>query len=476
MAYLGVRFAAPPVGPLRWQAPQQPACETAVVDAADYGDQCTQVDESSQLVGSEDCLTLNVWVPTEAATQARAVLFFVHGGGNTQGSSSITVGSTRLYSGADLAAATGSIVVTTNYRLGLFGYLTLPALAAEHSGSDSGNYGLRDILAALSWVRENIDEFGGDPSHVLLFGESAGGLNTCLLIASPLGEGLFSSALMESGGCVAQTRTMQESVGADLVAATSCGASDLACLRALDASALINAVPNPVTGLSAALYGPNIDGVVLPEDILTRIAAGRHYRVPVVIGSNADETMRMIPMTLTTEASATAFSRAYLAGFGLSSAQIDAALALYPYSAYATPRAAVVALTTDVRWTCPSRRYAAAFDAGQSEPVWRYFFSHALDGTLAHQLGAYHGIELSFVFGHFDIGGYTASANEVALSAQMMEAWAALARENNPSTAALTWPAWSNGSDLHVVLDTPTTTGDGVRTDKCDGLEAALSL
>jgi para-nitrobenzyl esterase len=202
LTFKGVPYAAPPVGDLRWRNPAPHDCWTDARDANAFGNQCPQI-RSASVVGDEDCLTLNVWAPQGAASNgALPVMFFLLGGGNVQGSTSEQLANgTYLYDGAVLAQKGNAVIVTANYRLGALGFLAHPALTADAGQTTHGNYGIMDQIAALQWVQQNISNFGGDPARVLLFGESAGANDTCILLASPLGAGLFSRALMESPIC-----------------------------------------------------------------------------------------------------------------------------------------------------------------------------------------------------------------------------------------------------------------------------------
>src|SRR4051812_15983551 len=297
-AYRGIPFAAPPVGALRWQPPAAPSCWTAPLAASAFGNACVQLDGSGVVVGNEDCLTLNVWAPSSATpASALPVLFFVHGGGNTQGGSGEERNGVFLYDGSLLAARTNSIVVTFNYRLGPMGWLAHSALAAESAMHVAGNYGTLDQIAALRFVAGSIAAFGGDPARVLLFGESAGAQDTCTLLTSPLAKGLFAAALMESGGCVATPAAAASSFADTLAQKAGCTAGDVAaCLRALDAATVEQLIPESadVAGAGVGDYQPSIDGYVIPDNPQTRLAAGQHNHVPFVVGSNANETGQVI--------------------------------------------------------------------------------------------------------------------------------------------------------------------------------------
>ena len=468
MHWLDIPFAAPPVGPLRWAAPELPACWKGVRPAAAFGPACPQLDNGT-VIGSEDCLSLNVWKPDTVKTTApRAVMVFVHGGGNVQGSASNVVSGVTLYDGANLARTGDVVVVTVQYRVGALGYLASPALAS--GAQPAGNYGLLDQIAALHWVQRNISAFGGDPKRVLLFGESAGAVNTCMLVASPLARGLFSRALMESGACGASDTATAQRAASDFAQAAGCTGADLAtCLRALPASTVVQTLPGVIdlSSLGRPRYGPYVDGRVLPEDPLTRIESGRANHVPMIVGSNADETAIFVRNVQTPDE----YRAAVTAMAPVAAAAI---LAQYPVESYASGRAAMIGVTTDALFTCGARRTVRAALTGQGQPVYRYFFTHTMTGGVLRTLGVFHGLELFFVFGHLDTTGYTPTAEEQALSIAMMHAWANFAATGDPNgTGAPTWTRAKAGSDPFLQLETPTASGDGVRTQQCnfwDGL------
>ncbi len=477
-SFKGIPYAAPPVGDRRWRAPESAACWSAVRDANAFGAICPQLDATGNPVGQEDCLTLNVWSPETAPAAPLPVMVFVHGGGNNQGSSAVSVGDVAVYDGRSLATR-GAVVVTLNYRLGALGFLSHPSLDGE-SGGTSGNYALLDVLAALRWVQANARAFHGDPSRVMLFGESAGGVNVCLLAASPLSAGLFSRALIESGGCAATTRAVANAAGVRLITAANCASrSDAtACLRALTPEAILRALPADVTGISPNDFGPAIDGRVLPAAPLELVAAGTHQHVAMVIGTNADEASRMVPATIVTPMQYETAARAYLAQYGLNAAQVDAVLAVYPATRFTTPRATLIQLITDSRWTCPARSYARTFRAAQSEAVYRYFFTRGLDPTrapLASRDGAYHALELLYVFGSLNLAGYRPTEDDLAVSESLQGYWTRFAATGDPNGAgAVVWPRYEATTDSHIELNAPPRAGNGVRTELCDALAAAV--
>lgn len=472
----GIPYAAPPLGALRWQDPQPAGCWAGVRDATTFGEKCLQKDTATGAPeGSEDCLTLNIFAPPVPPSKPLPVLVFIHGGGHIQGSASETIaGGKALYNGQHLALAETAIVVTIQYRLGVFGWLSLPELTAEQ-GRKSGNQGMRDQLAALGWVQRNIGAFGGDPSRVLLFGESAGAVDVCALMAVPSAKGLFSAALIESGGCTQPTQDSVQALLADKVGQGSCAktADRLGCLRGMDAASLMSEMPGSIglgsaTFLSTAIkYGPVVDGDLLPQSPIDALAAGNVQPVPFVVGCNAEEEAKTLVVNVTTDAELQA-ALAVLAGT-LGADAVAKVQAMYAASKYPTPQHAVVAAYSDVRFVCPSRVIARSAAKSQKFPVWRYFFSRQAPG-LKGPVPASHGIELLYVFGTLvDIPGYKPAQADLAVSAAMMGHWARLARLGTPNDAGgSAWPAYTTSGDATLEFGNVPTAKDGVRTAECD--------
>ena len=463
--YRGIPFAASTAGALRWRPPAPPAPWSGVRDATAPGPACAQLDDGGFPTGSEECLFLNVWAPAPPPPAPLPVLFFVHGGGNAVGDAS-----DAYYDGTLFAETGRAVVVTANYRLSSFGWLAQPFLASETKRGVSGNYGVLDLLAALRWVKRNVAAFGGDPSRVAVFGESAGGVNVCTLFSSPLARGLFERALVESGGCAQRPLADFVAFGDTVTQKAGCAASSdpAACLRALTPAQLLLALPPVVSVASSSgqLWGPAVDGFVLRDSPEAAMAKGEQNRVPFAIGANADETAQAVPAV----GSEAEYRALVTAQFGLLAPLV---LARYPASAFATPRKALVAVTTDSRFVCPSRRFARAAAKGGS-PVFRYFFSY----PASRLYGAVHGVELPFVFGSFGaIAGYTPDATAMALSGAMNAAWARFAATGDPNGPGLTpWPAYDAVPDRTLVWNAPPTAADGIRTAECDFWDSLVAV
>jgi para-nitrobenzyl esterase len=468
----GIPFAAPPVGDLRWRPAEAPACRDAVLAADAFGSVCPQITLDGAQIGArgdEDCLTLNVWSPVDAADATpRAVMVFIHGGGNIIGSASDGNNGLVTYRGAHLADRSDVVVVTVQYRLGALGFLSLPALDAE-SGT-SGNLGLRDQVTALRWVQANIDAFGGDPERVMIFGESAGAINTCALLATPAAAGLFHRAGMQSAGCNNITQVAAQAVGVQAAALLECAADDLVCLRAVDADTIVRTASGTVgIGESPAAnglgWGPTGDTETLPQTPLAALREGALHPVPLLIGSNADE-MASPGINRVQVGSVMAYESLVRASFAADDA--DRILEAYPAEAFETPNDAFIQLATDSSFTRRAREVARAH--AETAPVYRYFFQRRAE-TRQGRLPAQHGIELIYVFGTYaDIRGFQAAAGETAVAEDMMDAWTRFAKTGDPSGAGgEAWPAYALPEETSRVFDDPPVgTEDGVRGDLTD--------
>jgi para-nitrobenzyl esterase len=424
LAFKGIPYAAPPVGPLRWRAPQAPAAWNGVREATSFGPACMQ--PGAAYTKSEDCLTLNVWAPRDA--HSRPVMVWFHGGGLVVGCSC-----DAALDGAALARR-GVVVVTLNYRLGIFGFLAHPGLSAESPQHVSGNYGLRDQVAALRWVKENIAAFGGDPQRVTIFGQSSGAEAVAELLIVPAARGLAARAIMESAPIMRPSR-----LEFSLAQAEQDGLhyGDLATLRADSPAALLALVPpvDPETRAATARgLHPVRDGVILPNDEYTAYTTEQVAPIPVIIGNNTDEAsfyLRNVPVKTL------AAYRPYLeARFGAQAAEAER---LYPATddASANHAQAQIASDTSVMWGVRE----LARQMSKVAPVYKYVFSHATNGV-----APMHTSEIPYVFGN-EVDGTNNktrafTAGDRAVSDAMQSAWINFATTGNPNGAGvpIAWP------------------------------------
>jgi para-nitrobenzyl esterase len=454
-----IPFAAPPVGDLRFRPPAPAAPWTDVRDATAFSPQCVQVDyETRAPIGKEDCLYLNVWSPSDRTGAPLPVLFWIHGGDNVIGSAS-----EAYYEAHQLAEKAHVVVVTINYRLGAFGWLAHPAFANESPHQSSGNYGLLDQIAALEWTRDNIAAFGGDPSRVLVGGQSAGASNTCALVTSPLARGLFSRALMMSLACYVVEPAVVASTNDAVERALGCTTGDIAaCMRSKSAHDLA-LVPGAslLRTNEVADYYEVIDGWALPAAPESVLAQGRHMHVPMIVGTTRDEYSALLPLVVPYPPSTPEGYQAELEKmFGQEIATKVAAE--YPLEKYGTPYNALSAVVSDEVMNCPSRRAARAATKTQSEPVYRYVFGQAPKSGPYAVYGAPHGIDVDFLFHTFTAAPPT---DEEAAVADTFIAF--VGRFAATGSVDAVWPAYG-ANDAFLRLETPLSTGEGWRNAECD--------
>jgi para-nitrobenzyl esterase len=467
-AWLGIPYAAPPVGPLRWRPPQAADSWVDVRQARAFGADPVQAPMLASAAPSqgEDCLTLNIWSPRGASPGSLPVMVWLHGGGFVGGS-----GADRRCEGARLAAH-GVVVVSLNYRVGLFGYLAHPALSAESSHGVSGNYGLLDQLAALQWVRENIAGFGGDAGRVTMFGVSAGSASIALMLVAPAAAGLFHQAILHSPGTARPLASL-----ADAEQAGRALGDDLAALRALPAAAVLaltSRLSPAVRGLtSPRVLRPIRDGWLLPEDERPAFLAGHLHRMPILLGTNADEGSLL---TRTWPVRTVEDNKALLAAnFGTALEE-----ALHHYGAQrdeqALPRVAEAFADTQFNY---GARLLAHSMARVEPRTWRYVFTRRRPGQGD---GPHHGDEVAYVFGNlaagrtadplpFDIG-------DRAVSQDMMQAWLRFAMrcEPNDPRQAIQWLPNEASGDWHRVFgDRGPVLGRHYRQASLDFLERCYS-
>jgi para-nitrobenzyl esterase len=454
IAFKGIPFAAPPVGSLRWRAPQPVMPWTGVKAAAEYGHDCMQEPFGGDAAPlgtppDEDCLVLNVWTPKDRGTARLPVMFWIYGGGFVNGGSSPAV-----YDGSHFAEG-GVVLVSANYRLGRFGFFAHPALTKEDPAAPLGNYAFLDQIAALKWVQRNIGAFGGDPKNVTIFGESAGGMSVTTLMTSPMSKGLFQKAIVESGGGRSNLLAMRsinkpgpkgepsaEQVGvafAKQAGVTGEDAAALAALRQLPAARLVNGM-NLMKQQPDTFVGPMLDGKVLVEDTETAFKAGHQVRVPFIIGANGLEFgFAPVPPNRTDE---------LLAQFG---ANRDKALAAYDPKQTGNKGQIGMELMSDLAMVEPARMLARA-TAGAGQPTYQYRFSYVASSLRGKVAGALHATEIPFVF-HTERVKYgdATTPEDEAIGKAANAYWVAFAKTGDPSAPGLPkWPRYTAAEDAIV--------------------------
>jgi para-nitrobenzyl esterase len=448
--FLGIPYGAPPVGTLRWRAPEAPAPWTGTRDAIAPASRCPQsfLDAGGVASSTEDCLYLNVWTPMPAASRL-PVMVWIPGGGFTTGSGSD-------YDAGLLVRKGNVVVVTINYRLGALGFLDLPALAAEAPDHSAGMYWLQDQQAALRWVRRNIAAFGGDAGRVTIFGESAGGLSVCYHLASPLSAGLFERAITESGPCADQTQTSAAAQATGTGFARQVGCADpatvLTCLRAVPAGALVDARVGRLTDLVPLPWTPNVDGIELKDQVASAISSGAFNHVPTMEGSNHDEYRLFVALFYDAggaPVTASRYTTVIQDAFGSRSQQI---LEQYPVARYASPSLALSSVVTDALFSCRARQADRAL--ASFVPTYAYEFADPDAPLLVRDpvmpMGAAHTSELAYVFPRQQS---TLTSAQRALSDLIVGYWTTFAARGVPSgPAAPAWPRYTAATDEFMEL------------------------
>lgn len=452
LAFKGIPFAAPPVGSLRWQAPQPATPWSGVREATHVGNRCLYNVPETGLGGAveevpqnEDCLYLNVWTSAATAADRRPVMVWLHGGGFQFG----TARDPRTDGG--LLAAKGVVVVSMNYRLGVFGFLAHPQLRTE--GRLTGNFGLQDQIAALRWVQSNISRFGGDPGNVTVFGESAGSQAVSLLMGSPLAKGLFHRAIGQSGSSLQKLPGVAEMSMRGAAYAAAVGAKNLEELRQMPSARINSAAAWDFAGGAPIVFAPAIDGTLLPTNLDDVFLRGRQNDVPLLAGYNKAEEFPFLAETLPHKSSAE-FRAAAQNVFGAQ--KMSEFVSLYPSGTDAEAKKSAADLLGDIRQRAETWRWLSLQSKTGKSPAYGYTLSY----ESAYSPVASHGADMPFVFGNlvpqfFAPKAAPAGAPDRKLADEMMAYWVNFATTGNPNGPNLApWPAFKDsGSMLHIHED-----------------------
>jgi para-nitrobenzyl esterase len=449
--FKGIPYAAPPVGELRWKAPQPSASWEGTRSAVEFGPRCMQTNVFGDMVfrdkgPSEDCLYLNVWTPSEAANAHLPVMVWIYGGGFVAGATS-----EPRQDGENLARK-GVVVVSMNYRLGLFGFFALPELASESDHKAAGNYGLLDQAAALDWVRRNIAAFGGDPNNVTIFGESAGSFSVSALMASPLSKDLIHKAIGESGAFFGETLRAKSLAQAEednaKFARESLGTDSLTALRAMPADKLLASTG----GRNAFRFEPIIDGYFLPQPVSEIYASGKQAHVPLLAGWNADEGSyhAIFQHEAPTAQNFIAWAHSH---FG---EKAKAFLKVYPAATDEEAKRSAQDLAGDQFIGFSTWKWLQMqLETGKS-PVYRYKFEDAppaaAGSTEKESHGAYHSAEIEFVFEALPSKNLPWRPEDTKLSDEMSSYWTNFAKNGDPNGDDLPkWPQYDKQDGYQVM-------------------------
>ena len=461
--FKNIPFAQAPVGDLRWHEPLAAKAWTGVRDASTYGPACYQSGHLN-VVSSEDCLQLNIWTPTWPMKSPVPVMVWFHGGGNIAGSAI-----EPLFNGETLARH-GVILVSANYRLGVFGFFAHPELTKESAHHSSGNYALLDQIQALKWVQENIAKFGGDPANVTIFGESAGSMDVNTLLTMPMSKGLFARAIAESGAAgdaqsLAETETRGEALATKL---NITGDGALAKLRALSSEDLVKASTQaPGGGGGGGMLGINVDGWVLPESPSKAFAAGHELQVALLFGNNSQELQRPFGPPTATDLRATVTKQ-----FG---PLADRALAVYHLDGSTDPQpdpefgTVAAQLATDSTFRC-STVQELVWHTGAGNTAYQYQFSLSMHGKESE--GAPHASEIPFVFGTLPVwqGMRSYELSDRQYAPVVQEYWTNFAKTGDPNGKGLVkWPKFDPATRGYLdLVDGAPVAKEGLRRPVCD--------
>ena len=479
--FRGVRYAAAPVGDLRFKAPEDPPTFQGIADSTEFGSVCVQP-SGTGFVGKEDCLFLNIWAHNDE--EIRPVIVFLHGGGaNGVG------GNMQTTEGSSLARNGDAIVVTLNRRIGVMGSLALDELVQENPRATAGNYEVLDVISALSWIQENIAAFNGNPYQVILAGESAGGRLICHILAAPEASGLFQSAAIQSGGCGGRLVLNDQlnflstfppllTLHRPIIDETNCdtAADLLECLRSIPAAELVEAAQRvPRAEFSTDPFGPVIDGVVVQTSPHTALQNELVGSVSLIVGSNKDEMANISGQVQVADDSEYRNLLALLLPDPLD----DQIYVLYHTSNFDSAKTAYLTFLGDLVFNCEAEELARSASGG-SAGSYLYLLTRGFDnGALAGQ-GAVHAIDVPYLFETFSVFGYTPDAQALTISETMQIAWSGLAAQQSVSpplsTLGTGWPAYDADNIQVVELGDTISIASEHRAGRCNQLRQILSL
>jgi len=456
--YKSIPYAAPPVNGLRWKAPERPLRWSGVRRADSFGPICMQsgvsVPGAAAEPVSEDCLTLSIWTPATSGSRKLPVMVWIPGGGFKQES-----GSMPLYWG-DALAKRGVIVVTLNYRVGVFGFLAHPDLTLESGHKTSGNYGILDQIAALGWIKRNIPAFGGDPQNVTIWGQSAGSMLVNLLMSSPLAHGLFQRAIGQSGGFFTPTAatgnsdrwTLKGAERQGVAFAASAGSKSPAELRRLPSEQILKLT-------NAGTTVPIIDGYIIPKEPYEVFSAGHQNDVPLLIGSNADEGRAFVANRTVKAAT---LSEDIVKSFGNEalSELVNAYLRIHPASTDEEARETRAKFERDLRFGWDMWTWARMQAKSGKSKVFFYYFQHSPpipSGSPFSGWGAAHWQELIYVFDHLNLEQWAWTDADRALANTMATYWTNFAKNGNPNGDGVpVWPDFKPENEKLIQFDSTT--------------------
>jgi para-nitrobenzyl esterase len=438
VSFKGIPFAAPPVGDLRWRSPQpvkpwQGVLKADTYAAAPMQDTGLLTQMGGQAKISEDCLYLNVWTGAKKAGEKRPVMVWIYGGAFAGGSTSFPT-----FDGANLAKK-GVVLVSVAYRVGPMGFLAHPELSKE-SGQGSGAYGIQDQIAGLKWVKQNIEQFGGDAANVTIFGESAGGISVGILASSPAAKDLFQRAISESGGAVAPSRgTLKTAEEQGKAFLSKLGANDIKAARALSAETIQHGVQGGMGG-----FWPVAENVTVMENPYGLFQAGKFNDTPVLIGTNSNEG-RLFARQKTTSAG---FEQMIRQGYA---AGADALLQAYPHATDAEAARSAQDIFRDSVFAWPSWAWAKLVSRIGKNQAFVYYYDHR---TATSPDGADHASEISYVFGNLGGFGGATGPEDKALSELMISYWVNFAKHGDPNGPGLPpWPVFDDKEQKTMIFD-----------------------